>query len=165
MRCKRNLAGVGDVDTPPGISLRTALGHDFHPLVGLDRECFGTRAWSAAEWWEAVVEPGWTTLVAERQGALIAAVVLLLWPPVASLASIAVHPAHRHRGLGRFLLRDALARARAAHTRWLTLEVDVSNHAAIRLYTDEGFGLVRRFREAGRRRLEMAHRLGRAGSR
>jgi ribosomal-protein-alanine N-acetyltransferase len=163
MRCKEELAAVSGVDTPPDVSLRPALGRDLHRLVDLDRVCFGPRAWSAAEWWEAVAEPGWTTLVAEGDGGLVAAVVLLLWPPVASLASIAVHPAHRSRGLGRFLLRDALARARAARARWLTLEVDASNQAAIRLYLHEGFGLVRRFREYGLPRHEMAHRLRRGG--
>ena len=109
---------------------------------------------------EVVCDPGWTTLVARRGRTIDGALVLLAWPPEAALASVAVHPARRTRGLGTALVREALLRARAAGARWLTLEVDADNLAAVRLYRREGFGLLRRFTEQGRPRLEMARRLG-----
>jgi ribosomal-protein-alanine N-acetyltransferase len=161
MRCKEILTDVESADTPAGLSLRPAAASDLGPLVALDRLCFGRRAWPGPEWWEAITEPGWTTLVARRGDRIVGAVVLLLWPPVASLASIAVHPDERGHGVGAWLLGDALTRARAATARWLTLEVDATNETAVRLYRSRGFALTRRFREDNRRRYEMAHRLGR----
>ena len=67
----------------------------------------------------------------------------------------------RRRGLGTLLLRDALRRARGAGARFLALEVDVVNRDARRLYRREGFAVVRRFREDGRRRVEMLRRIAR----
>ena len=130
-------------------------------LVALDRACFGRRAWPPAAWAEAVTDPGWTTLVVREGGEPIAAAVLLELLPVAHLASVGVHPGCRRRGLGTLLLRDALRRARGAGARFLALEVDVVNRDARRLYRREGFAVVRRFREDGRRRVEMLRRIAR----
>ena len=108
-----------------------------------------------------MTDPGWTTLVAGEGGTIVAAMVLLLDRPVSSLASIAVHPGFRRRGLGRALLCEAERRARTAGALGLSLEVDRSNRSAVLLYRREGFGVLRRFREDGRWRLEMLRRLGR----
>jgi len=129
-------------------------------LARLDACCFGPLAWPLRAWRAVVLDPAWTTLVCGGAAAPEAALVLLAWPPEATLASIAVAPVRRRRGLGTALLREAVARARGAGARWLTLEVDADNAAGIRLYRREGFGLVRRFSEQGRARLAMARRLG-----
>jgi [ribosomal protein S18]-alanine N-acetyltransferase len=139
---------------------RRAQPEDLAALVELDRVCFGRRAWSARAWWEALVDPECVITAVAAGGSVIAATVLVLTPPVASLASLAVHPDHRRRGLGRRLLRDATARARCCSARWLVLEVDRSNRGAVALYRGEGFAAVRRFREDGRWRCEMLRRLG-----
>jgi ribosomal protein S18 acetylase RimI-like enzyme len=127
--------------------------------VALDRICFGRRAWPVEGWLEVVTEPGWTTLVLEERHELIAAMVLLLARPVASLASLAIHPERRGCGLGSIMLRHAVEESRRLHARFLALEVDAANRAARRLYAREGFGLARRFREEGRLRVEMHRRL------
>jgi ribosomal-protein-alanine N-acetyltransferase len=145
------------------VRLETAHPCELAALIELDRICFGRRAWPPAGWLEAVTEPGWTTLVVRAAGMPVAAMVILLSTPVAHLASIAVHPTRRGRGLGTTLLREALARARAAGARFLALEVDRANRSALRLYRREGFGVVRRFREDGRWRLGMHRRLHVAG--
>jgi len=139
---------------------REAGARDIAALVELDRVCFGRRAWSAQAWREVVTLPEWTTEVIEEDRQIIAASVLLPAAPVSWLASLAVYPGSRRRGLGRLLLRAAVARARDAHARWLSLEVDRVNEAAIELYRREGFGLLRRFRGEGRWRQELVHRLG-----
>ncbi len=106
------------------------------------------------------MDPECAVTVVIEDRAIIAASALILVPPVASLASLAVHPDHRRRGLGCGLLRDAIARARCCSARWLALEVDRSNRGAVALYRREGFAAVRRFREDGRPRCEMLRRLG-----
>jgi ribosomal-protein-alanine N-acetyltransferase len=60
--------------------------------------------------------------------------------------NIAVHPAHRRCGLGRWLLRRLLVDARGRGCNVARLEVRPSNGAAIGLYREHGF------REIGRRK-------------
>ena len=62
------------------------------------------------------------------------------------IQSIAVHPRHRRRGLGRHLVEEALGLGRRAGCRVALLEVRESNAIARGLYLSMGF------REAGRRR-------------
>lgn len=57
----------------------------------------------------------------------------------ARLYSIAVAPAFRGQGMGRRLLDDVVAQARARGCDELRLEVRPDNEAAIRLYRDYGF--------------------------
>lgn len=158
--CQRSRTPADDADTTASPVGRQAQPGDLAALVGLDRACFGRRAWSARAWWQALLDPECTVTVIDHVGAVIAASVVVLEAPVVSLASLAVHPAHRRRGLGRRLLRDAIARARARSGHWLSLEVDRSNRNALALYRREGFATVRRFREDGRWRCQMLRRLG-----
>ncbi len=70
-----------------------------------------------------------------------------LWLMVdeAHITTIAMHPDHRSRGLGEFLLVSLIDIAYTIGARWVTLEVRVSNHTAQNLYRKYGF------REAGMR--------------
>ena len=160
MTCQNFLTPADKPGTWAAAVGRRARPSDLPALVELDRACFGRRAWSARAWREAVTTPEWATVVVERGGAIVAASVVVPGPPSANLASIAVGPQWRRAGLGRALVRDALARARAASARWLSLEVDRANRGAIELYRREGFAVLRRFREDGRWRQEMVRRLG-----
>ncbi|MGQ9837148.1 MAG: ribosomal protein S18-alanine N-acetyltransferase [Cyanobacteriota bacterium] len=57
----------------------------------------------------------------------------------AHIISLAVHPAHQRRGLGRTLLVELLNQARDWGCVWATLEVKASNQAALHLYESVGF--------------------------
>lgn len=58
----------------------------------------------------------------------------------ATLTTIAVDPAHRHRGYGAAMLQALLDEARGRAASAVTLEVRVGNDVAVRLY--ERFGFV-----------------------
>ncbi len=60
--------------------------------------------------------------------------------------NVAVHPQHRGRGLGRFLVEEALELGRAARCLGAFLEVRESNTNARQLYVSMGF------REVGKRK-------------
>lgn len=160
MPCMKVLSPAEEPVTSPSVVCRQAGAGDIGALMELDRLCFGRRAWSVRVWWEVVTFPEWTTVVIAKGEEVMAASVLLPAAPVSWLASVAVRPTRRRRGVGRALLRDALARARNASARWVSLEVDSINRVAVELYRREGFGLLRRFQEEGRWRQEMVHRLG-----
>ena len=69
----------------------------------------------------------------------------VLWRTVADEAEIlllAVMPALRRAGIGRGLLRRALASAHAAGAATVWLEVAADNHAPLALYRSEGFKQV-----------------------
>jgi ribosomal protein S18 acetylase RimI-like enzyme len=148
------------VGLPDGLELGPADARDLTALVTLDRECFGAHAWPPAQWCEIIGGPSWRVTVARHAGQLAAVSVLLPAAPRAHLASLAVVPSWRRRGVARFLLGDALTRAAAAGARWLLLEVDADNRGALALYRSDSFMVTRRFREDGRARLEMVRRLG-----
>ena len=56
--------------------------------------------------------------------------------------NLAIDPRWRGRGLGRALLRGAMAASARRGIRRATLEVRRSNTAALRLYESEGFAIV-----------------------
>jgi ribosomal-protein-alanine N-acetyltransferase len=58
------------------------------------------------------------------------------------IQNIAVHPEHQRRGLGRFLLEEALMRGKRLGAKFVQLEVRESNLAAQRLYISMGFRKV-----------------------
>lgn len=156
-RCTKVHTPVGRPGTVP---IGDGAPTDLRALVELDRLCFGDRAWPARAWWEVLNEPGWTLRVVRGGGSVVAAAVLLPATPVSSLASIAVHPAWRRRGLGMALLDDAIGLTRRAGSRWLSLNVDRDHVAARRLYRRKGFGVAVRLSGDGIPRLEMLKRLG-----
>jgi ribosomal-protein-alanine N-acetyltransferase len=55
------------------------------------------------------------------------------------ITTIAVHPAHRHQGIGAFLLNSLLKEAKKRACDKMTLEVRPSNRQAIDLYEKAGF--------------------------
>lgn len=65
---------------------------------------------------------------------------------VLHLDGLAVDDGVRRRGVGRALVREAVAHARGDGTRAVALHVSVANRAAIALYQAEGFVVERRLR-------------------
>ncbi len=89
---------------------------------------------------------------------------LMLWragPPTTDLVldGLAVHPRAARAGVGRALLRAALADAAARGRPGLTVEMLEANRAAQALYVSEGFVIVAR-RRPGHGRLALVMRRG-----
>ncbi len=62
----------------------------------------------------------------------------------AEIVSLAVHPGHRNRGVGRRLLRSAIDRMVRRDARSVRLMVHVNNTAAAKFYRQQGFRPVAR---------------------
>lgn len=84
--------------------------------------------------------------VAELDGRIIAYGGMWVLFDEAHITNVAVDPEYRHRGFGRLLMKDMAAAAAGQGASSMTLEVRISNAAAIRLYESLGFEI------AGRRR-------------
>jgi [ribosomal protein S18]-alanine N-acetyltransferase len=116
-------------------------------VVELDRICLG-QLWSAAQYQREFASENSDILIlidVDRQSILAFGCV---WAIVdeAHITILAVHPDYRHQGFGQLLLWGLLRSAVDRELARATLEVGVTNTAAIQLY--EQFG----FQTAGRRK-------------
>jgi ribosomal protein S18 acetylase RimI-like enzyme len=123
--------------------LRAARAADLPALLALEARFPGDRL-SPRQFRHHLANPRARLRVAVGEGGLLGYHLLLLrrgsaW---ARLYSIAVDPAARGRGLGRRLLADAEAQARAAGCTGLRLEVRQDNAAAVALYEAAGYRRV-----------------------
>ena len=99
--------------------------------------------WTAGNFRDALAA-GYSTVVGEAAGALVAYGVLMMGPGEAQILNLTVAPAARRRGLARALLRRFLNDALRLGAEQCFLEVRLSNAAAIALYRAEGFVPVAR---------------------
>ncbi|HWQ15403.1 MAG TPA: GNAT family N-acetyltransferase, partial [Roseiflexaceae bacterium] len=139
------------MDTPTAgsaaVQVRPARPADLAAILALDHTCFDP------EWHKdrRAIAPALVNspcfLVAEQGGALVgyAFVTSHYEGRLVHLVRIAVLPAHRSQGLGARLLAEVVAFARASRADALTLNTQVDNAPARRLY--EWFG----FRRTGER--------------
>jgi ribosomal-protein-alanine N-acetyltransferase len=125
------------------VELRSMRWWDVERLMPLERELFGTDAWSAETGWGELAHvggagPRWY-VVAEAGSALVGYAGLSVNGADADVMTIAVAAEAQGRRLGRRLL-DALVET--AHQRGATqvlLEVRADNEPAQRLYAGRGF--------------------------
>jgi ribosomal-protein-alanine N-acetyltransferase len=131
---------------PAGLELRLARPSDLPHLAALERQAFPD-PWSELALGEELADPhGIFLVVAAPGGAPVAYALFRVVADEAEILTFAVAAAERRRGLGSGLLRQGLARARAAGARACYLEVRAGNAPARALYGRFGF------RQVGRRR-------------
>lgn len=134
---------TGTARGPAGPAGDGPVSPDFHDLAALHAAAFAGdgRAWSAAELAELARSPGAILRVAADRGGFALARVSA---DEAEILTIAVDPARRRRGIGRGLLAESEAAARAAGAATMLLEVAASNAAARALYDGAGYRPVGR---------------------
>jgi ribosomal-protein-alanine N-acetyltransferase len=124
-------------------SLRPLRWWDVDAVVPLERELFGTTAWSPEVFWaELAQERTRWYVVAEdpaRDGALLGYAGLLHNGAEADVQTLAVAPVARRRGIGALLLSALLGEAARCGCTSVMLEVRADNGAAIALYERFGF--------------------------
>ena len=127
---------------------------DIDDVVALETELFPDDAWTPASVWaELAARPRRSYVVAQADdGGLAGYGGVDLGGEVADIMTMAVAPAAQGRGIGRELLDELVARARADHAAYLMLEVRADNDAARRLYESSGFDTLtirRRYYQPG----------------
>jgi len=95
--------------------------------------------WKLEDFWHEVINKDSESIVAELDGQVIAYACAWLSFNEADVANIAVAENFRGRGIGKKLFAELLNRVKLRGVKGVTLEVRVSNVAAIKLY--ESFGL------------------------
>ena len=138
----REITGSPVTERPP--RLRRLSYSDLPSVISIERRSFPT-PWSLAMFVLELSKPSGICLAAEDgRGELLGYLVCARYDEVWHLMNVAVHPDQRRRGIARDLIERLFVEAGGGAR--FTLEVRVSNAAAIEMY--ERFG----FRHAGRRR-------------
>lgn len=111
---------------------------DLNALRKLEHACFDVDAWSLFDLIAVLSWPDVIRFKAVEEGQMIGFVAGETRPAqgAAWIATLAVDPLFRRRGIGRALLRACEARFRSSQVK---LTVRVSNQGAISLYEREGY--------------------------
>ena len=119
--------------------LRPMRWWDVAGVVPLERELFGSTAWTAETFWSELAAPDRWYVVAEYDGTLSGYAGLMATGAEADVQTLAVAPAAQGRGLGRALLDALVSEAARRAATSLLLEVRADNATAIGLYEARGF--------------------------
>ncbi len=109
-------------------------------IAQLEKECFSA-PWSEKALADELVNPDSHFLVAEC-GEIAGYIGVREICGEAYITNVAVFESFRKKGIGRMLIRAAAEGASLRNCEFITLEVRVSNAAAIALYESEGFEKV-----------------------
>lgn len=127
------------------VEIRPMSEQNYAAAAEIEAECFDDRPWTAAQFFEELSLDFSRTFLAFDGGRAVGFVNMWLTPPVAMINNIAVLPSFRRRGIAGELIGAALGECGGCSS--LTLEVRVSNEAAIELYRRFGFSQVGRRRD------------------
>ena len=124
------------------MSFRTLELRDLNEIERIERESYPT-PWSRSMFAGELAKPSSISLGAfEGDDGLVGYLVISRYVDAWHVMNLAVAPSHRRRGIARRLLGRLFELTAGDERRGYTLEVRVSNIAAIRLY--EGMGFVSR---------------------
>jgi [ribosomal protein S18]-alanine N-acetyltransferase len=126
----------------PRLVWRSMRESDLPAVAALEASAHAA-PWTTSNFHDALTA-GYSTIVGEVDGAIVAYGVLMLAPGEAQLLNLTVANALRRQGIGRALLRRFLADGWRLGAEQCFLEVRVSNAGAIALYSAEGFVAVAR---------------------
>jgi ribosomal-protein-alanine N-acetyltransferase len=119
---------------------------DLPNVIAIERRCFPT-PWSLGMFVLELSKPSGICLAAVRESQLVGYLICARYETVWHLMNVAVAPEWRRQSVGSTLLAELYTRIGDGQAR-LTLEVRLSNGAAIALYEREGFraaGLRKRY--------------------
>lgn len=123
------------------MNIRLAKGEDLPLLNDIERVCFTSERFPLDVLRAMLREKGFLTLIAEEAGTGVAYATMFHKDrrARAQLASIAVLPEHRKKGIATTLLHRIEDAAHEKGAKLIALEVSVNNVSAIDLYTSNGY--------------------------
>ena len=134
---------------PNLIHIRPMQQDDLEQVIAIDQASFSL-PWPESSYRYELLENPYALLLVAEAGApdgnkhIVGAVVVWLIEDEAHIATLAIHPEHRGRGISRELLAAVLAKSIRGRVRTATLEVRANNQIAQALYRRFGFEIVGR---------------------
>lgn len=129
----------------PQLTFRKMIMDDVETVATIEFESFSL-PWTLEDFWYETIRKDSISIVAELDGQIVAYACVWISFDEADVANIAVDEKFRGRGIGTKLFAEIIRQVKLRGVNALTLEVRVSNTAAIKLY--ENFGL----KSVGRRK-------------
>ena len=120
------------------IIFRKMTADDVQTVAEIEFKSFSL-PWTLEDFWHEVLNKDSESIVAEIDGQVVAYACVWISFDEADVANIAVTENFRGQGIGKKLFAEIIRRVKLRGVNALTLEVRVSNTAAIKLY--ESFGL------------------------
>jgi ribosomal protein S18 acetylase RimI-like enzyme len=132
---------VTDAATEAALRMRRAEPRDLAALIGLESAAFADDRISARSWKHLVASPSAVVAIAEAEGTVHGAIVLLYraTSSVARIYSIAVAPGSRGQGIAGRLMAFAIERSHNDGAAVLHLETRLDNVKAQSLFERFGF--------------------------
>lgn len=121
--------------------IREAKSSDLTDILEIEVVSFGSDSFSKKQFIYLITKAKGAFYVVQDGEKVVAYISLSFHSGTRNLRiySIAVHPDYRSKKLGQVLIDKAIEFARTREAKKITLEVKVSNTAAIRLYQKNGF--------------------------
>lgn len=132
------------------ITIRQMLPQDVPAALAIEQLSF-TTPWSATSFLAEVRSASSTALLAEIDAQCVGYIIVKQVADECHLYDLAVHDAHRRKGIAKALLQSVLDTLTQGEVRFFFLEVRASNGPALTLYASFGF------REYARRRAYYDH--------
>ncbi len=133
--------------------VRIATLADMPALMGIEERCFGVERFSPETVTAFVVRRDAFVVLAEEGTEAVGSAMCILSQGEGRVASVAVLPEHRNKGIGGRLLNQCEKVFLRHRLYRYSLEVDVENDPAIALYTSKGYeinGMIQNFYGPGR---------------
>ena len=121
--------------------IREMVEGDIPAVAGLERRAF-SEPWSEDAFAEELAEGNRRYVVAEVEGEIVGYGGVMIVDQEAHIMTVAVDPSAARRKIGTRLMLALVDRALDGGARHLTLEVRISNDAALGLYRKMGFASV-----------------------
>ena len=122
-------------------TLREAGTADLDRIMELEDLCFGAEAFNRRQYRRLLQSPRCRILLQE-EGRDLAGMLVVTWrldSSILRIYSIAVTPRSQGRGLAKILMNEAIDLGLRLGRKWVVLEVNARNDAAIGLYHKYGF--------------------------
>lgn len=132
---------AGDRGAFPAVRLRRMRWWDVDAVLSLERELFGSTAWSPEIFWSELSQIGsrWYLVAEDAPDEIVGYAGLLSSGAEADVQTIAVSPRVQGQGVGATLLSALLHEAARRSCTVAMLEVSADNEPAIALYRRFGF--------------------------
>lgn len=123
------------------LQIRKADGADLMPILEIENDCFGDDRFSKQELKYLILISKDGCYVLEDNGRVVAYLSILARSRTTNLRiySLAVHSSARGKHYGQKMIEFAISYAKERKFKSVTLEVKVTNQAAISLYRKNGF--------------------------
>ena len=118
--------------------LRLATESDLPAILAIEQTSF-PQPWTSAAFRNEFKNPYSRLWVLEERTLVIGYICTWFIDDEGQIVNVAVLPAYRRQGIGKFLVQHALQEAKKQGVRSLSLEVRSSNFAAVDLYRSFGF--------------------------